>query len=141
MGIRLSPNVSPRKAHRVLVPMSVLCRDGTVSNAILVLMKISTFLFPDGFFAFELLFLKCRIAEPKAPPPSEEFSAVRVDSRFTGSVQRRPTISSFGWQLVIVKTREHMYNFLQVFVVSSHQMDPGRSAPSFSHHNTYILFG
>jgi hypothetical protein len=140
MGIQLSPNVSPRKAHRVLVPMSVLCRHGTVSNAILVLMKISTFPFPDGFFAFELLFLKWRIAEPKTPP-SEEFSAVRVDSRFTGSVQRRPTISSFGWQLVIVKTREHMYNFLQVFVVSSHQMDPGRSAPSFSHHNTYILFG
>jgi hypothetical protein len=54
MGTQLSPNVSPRKAHRVLVPMSVLCLGGTVSYAILVVMVISNLLFPDGFFDFVL---------------------------------------------------------------------------------------
>jgi hypothetical protein len=51
MGTQLSPNVSPRKASRVLVPMSVRGLDGTASYAILVVMMISDLLFIEDFFA------------------------------------------------------------------------------------------
>src|SRR5215213_641043 len=45
IGIQLSPNVSPKKAHRVLVPIAVCGLEGTVSYVILVLMMISDLLF------------------------------------------------------------------------------------------------
>src|SRR5690349_9952423 len=79
MGTQLSPKVSARKAHRVLVPMSVLCLDGTASYAILVLMMIFNFLFPDGFFTFLLMFLQYRVTKLRTPPPSGEFLTGQMD--------------------------------------------------------------
>jgi hypothetical protein len=50
MGTQLSPNVSARKAHKVLAPRIVCPLDGAALYAILVAMMISKIPFLDGFY-------------------------------------------------------------------------------------------